>query len=139
MFYPIVDAIRMIKKRNEKKNEIDNFSESTSSSVNENENKNKNTVIIIIVIILILCILYVIYNFSNNGKDQESNFFMSIGKLILLVIFPTEFMVYHIGVTSGIEWVLNGKQVKPEGWFKNSLEKSINSFNKNYIIKSPII
>ena len=116
---------------------------STTSTITETtitfNNGNSSTILIIILIIIVIIVIVsiLIFRFSYNGKDYERNIIGNIGRIILLLWFPTEFIAYHIGTTYGLLWLLNGNQVKAEGWFKPSLE---NAMNKNLLtIRNPNI
>lgn len=125
--YHLFKVVNMIKKNNKKKNE--SFSESTSSStISDNVDP---TIIIIIVVIVLILFLIALYRFSYNGKDYSRGILWSFGHFIFLILFPGEFIFYHIGVTSGLKWVLNGNNVKPMGWYKGPIKEALNNFKTN--------
>ena len=126
--------IKNNKKKNEKKNE--KFSENTTSST---ITENVDPTIIFIIIALIIVFIMIAYRLSYNGKDYDRHFGWGFANFLMLIFFPGEFIFYHIGVTSGLKWVLNGNNVVPEGWYKGSIEEAINNFeNKGSPLLNPL-
>lgn len=116
--------------RNKNKNENDNeeFSEGTTSSININITENVNPILFLIIVIIIIILFISAYRLSYNGKKYDRHFGWGFANFIMLILFPGEFIFYHIGVTSGLKWVLNGNDVVAEGWHKGSIEEALINF-----------